>query len=47
MPDGRNAEEVGTLFGTLKDYSDVGPDWEYGSTLHCVMEYMEESHIFS
>lgn len=45
LPNGRNAEEAGTLFGTLKDYSDAGPDWEYGSTLHCVMEYMEESHI--
>lgn len=40
-------KKLAPFFGTLKDYSDAGPDWEYGSTLHCVMEYMEESHIFS
>ena len=39
-------KKLAPFFGTLKDYSDAGPDWEYGSTLHCVMEYMEESHIF-
>lgn len=38
-------KKLAPFFGTLKDYSDAGPDWEYGSTLHCVMEYMEESHI--
>lgn len=45
---GRNAEEAGIFFETLKDYSGAGEDAEYGSTLFYVMEYMdEEAHIFS
>lgn len=44
---GRNAEEAGIFFETLKDYSGAGEDGEYGSTLFYVMEYMdEEAHIF-
>lgn len=33
------------FFETLRDYSSAGADWEYGSTLHYVMEHMEEVHI--